>query len=218
MAEATDRAQQQAASAQKLIDEITEKLRKVVHEFAEGEISQEQFQGIYEHYQGQMLLVAQMAAEADMSADENLPSAGETLAIRGRLAAKARGMAIFYYVSGMLLETLGGFDIPVEEAARVLSAIHREVLQGVAAAPRTERFGKEWLLFVPGMFSVAVMFFSHQPASRQIEMITAMHQDFEQANEAALRSGKIDGAKLAYPFQLFVKRSLNEWKGRVIEA
>ncbi len=218
MAEATDKAQQQIASAQNLIDQITEKLRKVVHEFAEGEISQEQFHGIYEHYQGQILLAAQMAAEADLSASGKLPSPGETLAIRGRLTAKAKGMAIFYYVSGMLLETLGGFDIPVEDAAPFLNAIRREVLQGVAAEPRTERFSKGWLLFVPGTYSVAVMLFSHQPATRQIDMIAAMHRDFEEANSAALQSGQIDGAKLAYPFQLFVQRSLNQWTGRLVDV
>src|SRR5438067_13256402 len=103
---ATDNAQK-VATAQKLIEQVTEKLRSVVREFAAGEISQEQFHGIYEHYQGQMLLAAQMASEADLAAQGTLPTPGETIAIRSRLAAKARAMAIFYYATGMLLETLG---------------------------------------------------------------------------------------------------------------
>ncbi len=214
MAEAIDKPP--ISTAQTLIDQVQEKLRNVVREFAQGEISQEQFHGIYEHYQGQMLVAAQAAAEADESSEEPLPSPGDTLAIRSRLAAKARAMAIFYYATGLLLETLGGFDIPVTETTPTLNEIREQVLQGKQGEIRTERLGKEWLLFVPGSYSIAVMLFSHQPAERQISMIDNMHRDFEKANETALKSGTIDGTKLAYPFQIFVQRSLTQWTSRLI--
>ncbi len=214
----TQNAAQQSATAEKLIGQITEKLRVVVREFAAGEISQEQFHGIYEHYQAQMLLAAQMAAEADLAAKGSLPAPGETIAIRSRLAAKAKAMAIFYYATGMLLETLGDLDIPVAETAPILTEIRHEVLQGAKSEIRTERLGKEWLLFVPGAYSVTVMLFSHQPASRQIEMIENMHCDFEKANETALKNGDIDGSKLAYPFQLFVQQSVARWTPYRVDA
>ena len=49
-------------------------------------------------------------------------------------------------------------------------------------------------------------------------MIENMHHDFEKANEAALKSGTIDGSKLAYPFQLFVQRSVAQWTARLVSA
>jgi hypothetical protein len=214
---ATDNAQK-VATAQKLIEQVTEKLRSVVREFAAGEISQEQFHGIYEHYQGQMLLAAQLASEADLASQGALPTPGETIAIRSRLAAKARAMAIFYYATGMLLETLGGLDIPVAETAPILNEIRQKYLKGEEVDVRTERIGKEWLLFVPGAYSVTVMLFSHQPATRQIEMIENMHRDFEKANEAVLKSGSIDGSKLAYPFQMFVQKSIAQWTARLVSG
>jgi hypothetical protein len=214
---ATEQAQN-AATAQKLIEQVTEKLRNVVREFAAGEISQEQFHGIYEHYQGQMLLAAQMASEADLAAQGTLPTPGETIGIRSRLTAKARAMAIFYYGTGMLLETLGGLDIPIAETAPILNEIRQTVRQGINVDVRTERLDKEWLLFVPGLYSVSVMLFSHQPATRQIEMIQNMHRDFEKANEGALKSGSIDGSKLAYPFQTFVQRSVAQWTPRPVSG
>jgi hypothetical protein len=39
-----------------------------------------------------------------------------------------------------------------------------------------------------------------------------MHQDFEQANRAALEAGHIDPTKLAYPFYSFVQRRVRSDK------
>jgi hypothetical protein len=38
-------------------------------------------------------------------------------------------------------------------------------------------------------------------------MVERMHQDFEEANRAALKAGQVDPSQLAYPFYSFVQRS-----------
>ncbi len=197
----------QLAQAQGIIDTVQAKMHKVVDEFAQGEISREQFQKIYEHYQNQIILAAQMAAEADsLLGIEMTP--GETIAIRSKLVAKAKAMTVYYHATGLLLETLGDFDVSVARIAPTLNGISNQVHRGRNAEVRTEQIGGEWVLFVPGRYSTAVMLFSHEPAVRQVTLIENMHHDFETANQTALKSGQADGTKLVYPFESFVRRSV----------
>src|SRR5260221_1710283 len=200
-------AQQQVTQAQTLIEQIQGKMHRVVNEFAQGDISREQFEKIYEHYQAQILMAAQMAADADtLSAGQLTP--GETVAIRSKLMGKAKAMTVYYHDTGLLLETIGDFDVSVAKIAPTLNNIGAQASHGVKVPPRTEKFANEWLLFVPGRYSTTVMLFSNEPAGRQISIIENMHHDFEAANETALKSGQADGTTLIYPFQSFVRRTV----------
>ena len=198
----------QLAQAQEIIDTVQGKMRKVVDEFAQGDISREQFQEIYEHYQNQIMMAVQMAAEADATVDGLQLTPGETFAIRSKLVAKAKGMTIYYHATGLLLETLGDFDISVAKIAPCLNSICDQVHRGRTADVRTEKMADEWVLYVPGRYSTAVMLFSHEPSVRQISVIENIHRDFETANYTALKSGHADGSKLVYPFKSFVRRSV----------
>src|SRR5260221_6702226 len=89
-------AQQQVTQAQTLIDQVQGKMHKGVNEFAQGDISREQFEKIYEHYQAQILMAAQMAADADTLSMRELTT-GETAAIRSKLMGKAKAMNVYYH-------------------------------------------------------------------------------------------------------------------------
>jgi hypothetical protein len=207
---ATLTGQQQALKhieqAQSLIDQIQGKIRKVVEEFACGEVSREQFNSIYEHYQSQMMMAAQMMAEAD-TLNAAAMAAGETFAIRSKLTAKAKAMTVFYHATALLLETIGDLDIPVNHLSPRLNNICDQVQAGLKVETHTEKLGNEWLLYVPGKYSTAVLLLSNEPAGRQIGIIEQFHRDFETANDAALRSGRADSSKLVFTFQSFVRRS-----------
>jgi hypothetical protein len=115
---------------------------------------------------------------------------------------------VYYHDTGLLLETIGDFDVSVAKIAPTLNNIGAQASHGVKVPARTEKIFGEWLLYVPGRYSTTVMLFSNEPAGRQINIIENMHRDFEAANETALKSGQADGTKLIYPFQSFVQRTV----------
>jgi len=205
----SDGTKRQIAQGQAMIEQVRTKLRKVVDEFAQGEISREQFNQIYEHYQSQILMAAQLMADADAITGAPL-SPQETYAIRSALTAKAKAMTVYYYATGLLLETIGDFDVSIAVIAPILNEIKTNVQAGQQVATRTDKLGDHWLLYVPGKFSTAIMLLSNEPAVRQIALIETMHRDFEVANEAALKSGNADGTTLVYPFKSFVRRSVRK--------
>lgn len=198
---------QPKTTGQTLLEQIQQKMRRAVDEFAAGEISREQFHQIYEHYQSQLLMTAQMMGEADSALPSQL-APGETIAIRRRWTAVAKAMAVFYPATGLLLETIGDFDIPVSRLTPVLHNLSDRTQEGIITGPQVVRFGSEWVAFVPGKYSISIMLFSNEPAARQISIIENMHRDFETANQAALRSGRADASKLVYPFLSFVRKSV----------
>jgi len=200
-------AQTRIAERQGLIDQIQQKMRKVVDEFAAGEISREQFHQIYEHYQAQIIMASQMLAVTDGSLAPDIQR-NETIAIRKQFMAKAKAMAVYYHSTGLLLETIGDFDVPVNVLAPLLNNLHDQVQRNAVIEPKLIPVGRESLLIVSGKFSTSILMFSNEPAGRQIGFIQGMHRDFETANESALRSGHADSTKLVYPFQSFVRRSV----------
>jgi hypothetical protein len=203
-------AQKQIAQGQTLLDQIQGKIKKLIDEFACGELSREQFDKIYEHYQSQIMMATQMMMEADSMAMMGNLTPGETIAIRKGLTAKAKAMTVYYYATGLLLETIGDFDAPIALLSVKLNNIAEQVRLGQKVDIFADKIGEDWVLFVPGKYSTAVMLFSHEPAARQNGLIQSMHFDFERANETALKSGHADRSALVYPFQSFVRRSVKK--------
>ncbi|MEP7285818.1 MAG: hypothetical protein ABI947_08625 [Chloroflexota bacterium] len=204
---APDSVQKRYTQNQDIMSLIQAKMKKTVDEFAQGEISREQFHKIYEHYQSQMVMAAQMIAEADTLATI---TPGETVALRRGLTAKAKAVTIYYHATGLLLETIGDFDAPVALISPMLNNIGGQTQRGKIMPTHSEKFRDEWLLYVPGRYTTAVLQLSNEPAVRQIAILEGMHRDFETANDTALKSGDADSAMLVYPFQSFVRRSVRK--------
>ncbi len=193
-------------TGQLLLEQIQAKMRKAVDEFARGEISREQFQQIYGHYQDQLIMTAQMTNDDGALPSELAP--GQTIAIRRKWTAMAKAIAVYYPATGLLLETIGDFDIPVARLTPSLTHLSECMERGIGIRSRVECFGTEWLAFIPGKYSTSILLFSNEPASRQIAIIENMHRDFETANQTALCSGHADGSQLVYPFLSFVRKSV----------
>ncbi len=197
----------QIAEKQAFIEQIQEKMRRISKEFAAGEINRDQFHRLYDHYQSQVMFTLQILAETDGSLLSQLPS-GETIAIRKQFMAKARAMAVYYHTTGLLLETIGDFDVPTSVLGPLLNDLNDRILSGNAAEPQLKALGREWVLVVTGRFTTSIMQFSNEPTTRQISIIGAMHHDFEAANDAALRSGRAEASTLVFPFQSVVRKSM----------
>ncbi len=193
---------------QEFIGHVHQKMSKLVQEFATGEINRTQFHRLYDRYQRQIMTVAQLISEADPSTwREAVQEFEDTILIKRRLTAKAVGMSVYENKSGMPVETLGEFAIDPELIVPMLSSYRSAAAEIFRAGMRsTEMENGQWLCFVPGTYTTLITLFSLEPSDNQLQMVERMHQDFEQANEAALEAGHIDPTQLAYPFYSFVQR------------
>lgn len=197
----------QIAEGQALIEQIQQKMNNVVDEFAAGDLNREQFHKIYERYQQQIILATQLIAEADYSLNAEL-TPGETMVIRKELTAKSVAMAVYYHATGLMLETIGNFDVPVSHLSPILNNLSDRVQGCLGTEPQIRAINGKYLLFTVGRFSTSIMVFSHEPAPRQISIIENMHHHFETANESALRSGHADARNLVYTFLALVRKSV----------
>jgi hypothetical protein len=190
------------------INHVHQKMSRLVDEFASGAINRTQFHQLYDRYQRQIMRVAQLIAESDPSMWRDvIQDSEDTLHIKKRLTAKAVGMSVYFNKSGMPIETLGEFAVEPELIVPMLSSYRSAAAEIFRAGMRsTEMENGQWLCFVPGSFTTLIALFSLEPSDNQLEMVERMHQDFEQANKAALEVGHVDPEKLAYPFYSFVQR------------
>jgi hypothetical protein len=193
---------------QEFIAQVHQKMSKLVQEFANGAINRTQFHRLYDRYQRQIMTVAQLITEADPATwQDAINETEDTLHLKKRLTAKAVGMSVYSNKSGMPIETLGEFAIEPELIVPMLSSYRSAAAEIFRAGMRsTEMENGQWLCFVPGSYTTLIALFSLEPSDNQLEMVERMHQDFENANKAALEAGHVDPEKLAYPFYSFVQR------------
>lgn len=191
--------------------EIEEKIQKLIAEFAGGTISREQFNLLYDRYNG-MLSVAN-----DALAGENSPALSEvqnsvpTIAIREATTGKAIGMAIYHHRSGRIIETLGGFDVPAAPLAPVLNEISGKIDSSEFVEPMTKKLQLgSWLLYITREFTTVIVLVRNEPSPVQIRDMQRLHHDFEVANKRFLSSDSVDVKALAYPFLAFVQRKLGK--------
>ena len=195
---------------QEFIAQVHQKMSKLVQEFAGGEINRTQFHHLYDRYQRQIMTVAQLIAESDPNNWRDAlqkQQSEDTILIKKRLTAKAVGMSVYDNKSGMPIETLGEFAIEPDLIVPMLSSYRSAAAEIFRAGMRsTEMENGQWLCFVPGSYTTLIALFSLEPSDNQLQMVERMHQDFEDANKAALEAGPVDPSKLAYPFYSFVQR------------
>jgi hypothetical protein len=190
-------------------EQLEEKIRGLIEEFALGKISREQFHVIYEKYSAQL----EIAKHALMSGNPDAVSIAQggppTIAIRDAYMGKALGLLIYHNHSGKVLETLGEFPIPLPTIKPTLNDFTKLMVEGEFIERRIMKIGeKQWLVFSAGHDSTAVTLFVNQPSEMQNREIERLHHDFEEANRALLQRADIDGSKLVMPFLVFVKKKV----------
>ena len=185
--------------------QIQEKIMKSLVEFSEGKLSREQFHAIYEHYDVQL----KMAEQALQSGNaENIGAAqGLTFAVRQAHMGKAIGLLVYHNKSGLLLDTLGQFDIPTERISPILNDFSLMMEARVMVDRRVEKLAeKQWLLLAAGRYTTIVTLFQNEPSQEQVREIERLHHDFEIANEVHLSAPSVDSSRLAYPFLVFIQQ------------
>jgi hypothetical protein len=183
--------------------QVETKIQNLLTEFAEGKISREQFHAIYARYDSQLLAVDKGLALED-------PSGGiDTMHLRLVHQGKAMGLAIYHHRSGRLIDTLGGFDVPMARLAPVLNDFSQLIEAKRLIDRRIDKVNERaWLLYAAGRATTVITLFQNEPSQQQMREIERLHHDFEVANEGCLAAAAVDTTKLAYPFHVFIQQKL----------
>jgi hypothetical protein len=190
-------------------EEVQRKLRNLLAEFGDGKISNEQFNILYERYNNQLEMALQASDEQAQVASGN--GGDTTIAIKQATIGKAVGLAIYHHRSGMIVETLGTFDLAPEVITPTINDFSRKLELRQFIEPVTRKLSSGlWLVFMARYFTTAVVIFRNEPAPRQVRELERLLHDFEEANKSYLDKTTVDKEKLAKPFMGFVRRKLTK--------
>lgn len=199
------------AKAEAFKTEVQKKIQGLVAEFAEGKISREQFQVLYERYNSQVAITEYALMSGNPDAVAIAQGGPPTIAVKESLMAKAIGLGIYHNKSGTMVDTLGNFDLPVTRIAPTLNDFTHMMQVNKLIDRRVQKIGpKQWVMFAAGKFTTIVTLFQNEPSQVQSRELERMHHDFEEANGAFLQKEHVDKNKLAYPFLSFVQQKLKK--------
>lgn len=186
-------------------EELRGKIQGLLMEFGSGQISKEQFDIIYERYNNQLELAITVGESEARSATNT-----STVALRVATTGKAIGLALYHHRSGMIIETLGNFDLEPSLIAPTLNDFSDRLAYRQFIEPVTRKLAEQhWVVFMARNYTTAIVIFRNEPAQRQVRALERLLHDFEAANERFLDINTVDSSKLARPFIGFVRKSLN---------
>lgn len=197
-------------AAQQFLEKLQDKIGRLADDFANGSINRQQFQQLYTHYQREIRAVETLIeTDQGRSAFGDAFQEGESVLIRQKHAAKAKGYAIYENNSGMPITTLGKFEVDPALFVPMLSSFRSataEIFGGGIQATAIE--GGRWLCFVPGQFTTMMSIFTAEPAKKQLDLLEQLHELFEKANRALLANSPVETTELVFPHEHF----LGKWK------
>lgn len=188
---------------------VESKIQDLIAEFSEGAISREQFNLLYDRYNGQLSIANEALAENDIRALKEVENSVPTIFVKEATAGKATGMTIYHHRSGRIIESLGTFNIPVAQFAPTLNEILGRVEANEFVEPKSINIARgQWVLFESRKYTTIITLFQNEPSALQIRELQRLHHDFEIANQRFLTIDKVDTQALGYPFLTIVQKSL----------
>ena len=185
---------------------MEEKIRALIGEFAEGQLSREQFHVLYERYSSRLSIATEALITNNPEAIEIAKGGPPTIAVRGAFMGRALGLRIFHHKSRAFIETLGEFDVDDAKITPILNEFGMMIEVNKLVDQRLlQKDARHWLLFNPGRYTSVVTFFANEPSQMQMKEIARLHHDFEVANTHALQQPNVDASTLGQPFVVFIK-------------
>jgi len=195
--------------AQAFKAEVEHKIQNLIGEFAEGKLSREQFNLLYDRYNGQLSIANEALTENDHSALNEVQNSVPTIFVKEATAGKAIGMGIYHHHSREMIEALGEFDVPLGQLTPVLNEIVRKIEANEFVESKSVKIARgQWLLFQSRKYTTSITLFLNEPSAIQIRELQRLHHDFEVANDRFLSEDKVDVKSLGYPFLAIVQRNL----------
>lgn len=198
-----------AKQAQEFIADVNKKMTRIAQEFATGDINRKQFQHLYDRYQRQIMMVANLLAESKpeawREAIKKNSEAETTLTIKKTLMSLILGYSTYSNHSGMPIETRGDFSVDAELIVPMLSSYRSATAEIFQANVRsTQLENGHWLYFFGGQQTTLIVLFSLEPAANQLPLVQKAHEDYEIANEAILKKAVVK--ELPMPFYSLVRK------------
>lgn len=191
--------------------EVEKKIQDLIGEFSDGKISREQFNLLYDRYNGQLSVANEALAENNMSDLQEVQNSVPTIAIKEATAGKAVGMSIFHHTSEKIIETLGEFDVPLAQMTPVLNQIVARIDASEYIEPKTINISRGvWILFESRKYTTIMTLFKNEPSALQVREMQRLHHDFEIANQRFLSRDQVDVTSLGYPFLAIIQRKLRK--------
>jgi len=190
---------------------VESKIQDLIGEFSEGKISREQFNLLYDRYNGQLSVANEALAENDMRALKEIENSVPTVYVKEATAGKATGMGIYHHKNKKIIEALGTFNIPVALLTPTLNEILGKINANEFVEPKSMHIAREhWVLFESRKYTTIITLFQNEPSPVQIREMQRLHHDFEIANKRFLTADTVDTKSLGYPFLAIVQKSLKQ--------
>lgn len=189
------------------LHELERKLDRTVQDLADGLINRAQFENLYRHYQNQRRMVRGLLSEGGGQLPASL-TAGESMIIRQKYAAKVLAYAIYDNESSVPLYTLGDFPVESELVVGFLSGFRSAAAEilGAGAAKAEAEDGKV-LCYVPGQYCTLIVLYSSDPAEVDVRGLRQMHAHFETLNAGLLKQRPIPTGQLYFNHAMVLKAS-----------
>lgn len=185
--------------------DIQQKIRQLLGEFVNGDISNEQFNLLYERYDKQLEMALGINEDNQSSTDDIT-----TIALKASTIGKAIGLLIYHYRSQSMIEKLGQVDLSHEILTDKVKHIQQIRKIGNMPATSVEKItSNQWLICMSKQYTTALVIFKNEPAPQQVRQLERLLGDFEIANGSFLKHATIDQAQLAKPFIGFIRQKLD---------
>ncbi len=200
--------------AEAALEKLREKTALVAAEFAEGKLNRAQFVAMYAHYNEKRTIIEKLLArDPGTSAWQSVAKPGHTTFLRAHFEARVLSYAIYEQSrnAGHLITSQGLPLVSEDLSAKIIAAI--TILKRSHSklnAQRKEIGDGHWAVFVPGLFTTAIVVFSLEPSSRQSTLIQDLHRDFERANRRTLERNIFEPEQLVFPHRALFEKSTNK--------
>lgn len=186
---------------------LREKIKAVVDEFNNRQISRAQFNAIYAHYNEQRVIVEQIIAKNPKNDGWKQASrSGKTSFLRNHFEARPLNYVVYLHRQRQPL--MGAGTRP--DMNRIASMLYKlwgmkEARVGVVCVRLDNN--PQWLAMAVGYRGVTFVTYHLEPSGSQLKHVYELHKDFERANQIMLVRGNVDKSRMVFP-----QRSLIENK------
>lgn len=192
---------------ERYLQQVEAKLDRTVQDLADGLINRAQFENLYRHYQNQRRMLQGLLAEGGGHVPDSL-TAGESMVIRHKYAAKVLAYAVYDNESSVPLHTMGNFPVDSDLVVGFLSGFRSAAAEILGAgAARAEAEDGKVLCYVPGRYSTLILLYSSDPAEIDVRSLRHTHLHFETLNDNLLKQRPIPADKLFFNYDMVLKLS-----------
>ena len=195
---------------ERYLQELETKLDRTVQDLADGLINRAQFENLYRHYQNQRRMLQGLLTEGSGQVPASL-TAGESMIIRQKYAAKVLAYAVYDNEASVPLYTRGNFPVDSDLVVGFLSGFRSAAAEilGAGVAKAEAEDGKV-LCYVPGQYCTLIVLYSSDPAEIDMRSLRQIHLHFETLNADLLKQRPIPADRLLVNYDMVLKLSSDE--------